>query len=61
MKEELVKRLNEDGFMDTWIENGVVMVGVATQAEMKQVTDIVKSSKYNASWGIKIRATSACN
>ena len=61
MKEMLVESLKAHGFMDVWIDNGVVMVGVASEAEMKQVKNIIHDTKYNASWGMKIRNTSACN
>lgn len=60
-KEEVVKKLKEHGFMDVNLESGVVLVTVSSEAESKKVTNIIKEIKYNASWGVKIRSTSACN
>lgn len=61
MKDELVEMLKSYGFTDVWIDNGVVMVGVTTPKEMKQVEEIVYVCKYNGSWGMKIRINDACN
>ena len=61
MKEMLVRKLNECGFVSVTLENGVVMTLISSKDEYKKMQEVVKEMNYNGSWGVKYTQTSACN
>lgn len=52
-KQETIKNLSDRGF-SSYLEDGIVMVNVKNEKEMKAVKKAIKEIGYNRSFGFKI-------